>query len=98
MGAEAGNRWLAEAVGRSDTYDRRWEEMAASGHNVHGEADLVESLGPRSVLDAGCGTGRVAVELHRRGLEVVGVDLDDSMLDKAATKQPDLSWVHGDVA
>ena len=97
MGADAGNRWLAEARGRSDTYDRRWEEMAASGHNVHGEADLVESLGPRSVLDAGCGTGRVAIELARRGLDVVGVDLDASMLDKARRKEPDLPWILGDV-
>ena len=97
MGADAGNRWLAEAGGRSDTYDRRWEEMAASGHNVHGEADLVESLGPRSVVDAGCGTGRVAVELAGRGLDVVGVDLDASMLEKARTKEPDVPWVHGDV-
>lgn len=97
MGADAGNRWLAEARGRSDTYDRRWEEMAASGHNVHGEADLVESLGPRSVLDAGCGTGRVAIELARRGLDVVGVDLDASMLEKARSKEPDRPWILGDV-
>ncbi len=97
MGADAGNRWLAEARGRSETYDRRWEEMAASGHNVHGEADLVESLGPRSVLDAGCGTGRVAIELARRGRDVVGVDLDASMLEKARGKEPDLPWTLGDV-
>ncbi|MGI8809649.1 MAG: class I SAM-dependent methyltransferase [Acidimicrobiales bacterium] len=98
MGADAGNRWLTEATGRSDTYDRRWEELAASGRDVHGEADLVESLGPRSVLDAGCGTGRVAVELARRGLDVVGVDLDEAMLEKARTKQPDVPWVLGDLA
>ena len=98
MGADAGNRWLAEAGGRSETYDRRWEELAAAGQNVHGEADLVESLNPRSVLDAGCGTGRVAVELARRGIDVVGVDLDASMLEKARAKQPDVPWVVGDVA
>ncbi len=98
MGADAGNRWLAEAGGRSDSYDRRWQELAAAGQNVHGEADLVESLGPRSVLDAGCGTGRVAVELARRGLDVVGVDLDEAMLEKARTKQPDVPWVLGDLA
>ena len=98
MGADDGNRWLAEAGGRSETYDRRWEELAAAGQNVHGEADLVESLGPRSVLDAGCGTGRVAVELARRGIDVVGVDLDASMLEKARDKRPDVPWVVGDVA
>ena len=98
MEADAGNRWLTEAGGRSETYDRRWEEMAATGQNVHGEADLVERLGPRSVLDAGCGTGRVAVELARRGIDVVGVDLDASMLEKARAKQPDVPWIVGDVA
>ncbi len=92
------NRWLSEAQGRSATYDQRWEELAAAGHSVHGEADLVASLGPRSVLDAGCGTGRVAVELARRGLDVTGVDVDASMLDVARSKQPELPWILGDLA
>ena len=98
MAAEGTNRWLAEAGDRSQTYDQRWEELAAAGRNIHGEADLVESLGPRSVLDAGCGTGRVAVELARRGIEVIGVDVDAGMLDKARAKAPDLPWVLADLA
>jgi SAM-dependent methyltransferase len=92
------NRWLAEAGDRSRTYDRRWEELAAAGRNVHGEADLVESLQPESVLDAGCGTGRVAIELGRRGIEVVGVDVDAGMLEQARAKAPDLPWVLADLA
>ncbi len=72
--------------------------MASEGTNVHGEADLVESLRPRSVLDAGCGTGRVAVELARRGFEVVGIDVDTSMLDVARSKASHLTWLHGDLA
>jgi SAM-dependent methyltransferase len=98
MGTDPGNRWLAEAGGRSQTYDRRWEELAAAGQNVHGEADLIERLGPRTVLDAGCGTGRVAVELARRGLEVTGVDVDASMLAKARAKAPELTWLLADLA
>jgi SAM-dependent methyltransferase len=98
MAAEGTNRWLAEAGDRSQTYDQRWEELAAAGRNIHGEADLVESIGPRSVLDAGCGTGRVAVELARRGIEVIGVDVDAGMLDKARAKAPDLPWVLADLA
>ncbi len=97
MGGDGGNRWLAEAGGRSRTYDERWEQLAAEGKNVHGEADFVEGLRPTSVLDAGCGTGRVAIELARRGVEVVGVDLDQSMLDVARSKQPDLTWLRGDL-
>lgn len=71
--------------------------MAAAGEGIHGEADLVEALGPASVLDAGCGTGRVAVELARRGLDVVGVDLDPAMLDVARAKAPGPAWVQADL-
>jgi SAM-dependent methyltransferase len=62
------------------------------------EADLVEGLGPRSVLDAGCGTGRVAIELARRGIEVVGVDIDAGMLETARSNAPHLDWRMGDIA
>jgi SAM-dependent methyltransferase len=72
--------------------------MASAGQNVHGEADFVAGLGPASVLDAGCGTGRVAVELDRRGIGVVGVDLDPSMLAGARAKAPHLTWVAADLA
>jgi SAM-dependent methyltransferase len=62
------------------------------------EADFIEGLGARSVLDAGCGTGRVAVELARRGLDVVGVDVDPGMIARARAAAPDLPWVLGDIA
>jgi SAM-dependent methyltransferase len=55
-------------------------------------------LGPTSALDAGCGTGRVAIELDRRGVDVVGVDLDEEFLAAARTKAPRLPWVRGDLA
>jgi SAM-dependent methyltransferase len=71
--------------------------MAARGESVHGEADFVCRFEPSSVLDAGCGTGRVGIELARRGLDVVGVDLDDSMLTAARAKAPDLTWVTADL-
>ncbi|TCK22618.1 class I SAM-dependent methyltransferase [Pseudonocardia endophytica] len=76
-----------------DRYDQRWAAMEAAGHNPHGEADLVHGLGPRSVLDGGCGTGRVAIELARRGLAVVGVDPDADMIDAARAKATELAWV-----
>ena len=50
------------------------------------------SFAPRSVLDAGCGTGRVSIELARRGVEVVGVDLDPDLLDRAKRYAPELEW------
>jgi SAM-dependent methyltransferase len=93
------SRWsAATGVQRGAEYDARWAEMAARGESVHGEADCIAVYGPRSVLDAGCGTGRVAIELARRGLDVVGVDLDPAMLAQARAKAPAMRWVEGDLS
>src|SRR4051812_20582546 len=83
-----------------DRYDRQWEDLAAAGAEVHGEADLVAALvgAPGPVLDAGCGTGRVAIELARRGYATVGVDVDPALLERARAKAPDLEWSLGDLA
>jgi SAM-dependent methyltransferase len=94
----ASNRWMAGDTPRGEQYDRRFDELAASGMEMHGEADLVDHYGPASVLDAGCGTGRVAIELSRRGRSVVGVDMDARMLEAARRKAPDISWVEGDLS
>ena len=92
------NRWINADLARADAYDRRFQELAASSVDVHGEAAFVASYEPRSVLDAGCGTGRVAIELARRGVDVVGVDLDSAMLEVARHKAPDLVWVQADLS
>jgi SAM-dependent methyltransferase len=99
------SRWTERHdVQRGADYDSRWTAMADAGESVHGEADLVMSLlieyefgdSPR-VLDAGCGTGRVAIELAARGVDVAGVDLDSAMLDEARRKTPGQQWTHGDL-
>ncbi len=97
-----GSRWDSTPAPRGDDYDERWRRLAASGADVHGEANLVEAFATehdlaRSVLDAGCGTGRVAIELAARGFDVVGVDLDPGMLEHARAKSPHLEWVAGDL-
>ena len=97
-----GTRWQDTDAPRGDSYDQRWTQLAESGESIHGEADFVDGLlgqtDGRRILDAGCGTGRVAVELARRGHSVVGVDADLDMLATARTKAPDLSWIHADLA
>lgn len=94
-------RWQRTDAPRGDDYDARWRSLAASGQNVHGEADLIETLlhasGGTRVLDAGCGTGRVAIELARRGFSVTGVDADPSMLAAARAKAPELTWLAADL-
>lgn len=105
------SRWSDDpGVARGEQYDRRWAEMAAAGQSIHGEADLVCGLladgwwadgsevdRSPAVLDAGCGTGRVAIELADRGLDVHGVDLDPAMLDAARDKAPHLAWTEADL-
>ena len=85
-------------TGDGDAYQERFDKLAASGTDVHGEATFVAGLSPATVLDAGCGTGRVAIELARRGVEVVGADVDRSMLAAARKLAPDLTWVESDLA
>ena len=40
----------------------------------------------KSLVDAGCGTGRMTVELAREGARVVGVDISEGMLRVAAER------------
>ena len=82
-----------------DAYQARFDRLAGTGADVHGEASFVASLepAPATVLDAGCGTGRVAIELARRGLAVVGVDVDGSMLDRARRSAPGIEWIQHDL-
>ena len=95
---DASNRWLQERTVSGDAYDATYERRAAAGEDVHGEADFVQRFAPVSVLDAGCGTGRVARELARCGLDVVGVDIDPEMLDTARRKAPAVDWRLADLA
>ncbi len=92
-------RWVEwrRAIDIAD-YDARFERLAAAGNDVHGEADFITAMDPGTVLDAGCGTGRIAIELARRGIDVTGVDLDADMVAAAMAKAPGQSWRVDDLA
>jgi magnesium-protoporphyrin O-methyltransferase len=47
-------------------------------------------LSGRRVLDAGCGTGALAVELARRGAQVVAIDLSPQLTDVARLRAAEL--------
>ncbi|MDH3681951.1 MAG: class I SAM-dependent methyltransferase [Acidimicrobiia bacterium] len=81
-----------------DEYNTRWDRLEAEGASVHDEVELVCALGGERIIDAGCGTGRVAAELARRGKKVIGVDNDIDMLDLARARSSDVSWVLADLA
>jgi len=54
-----------------------------------------------SLLDAGCGTGRYAMELGRRGYIVDGIDMSPDLLDEArrsiGDRAPHVSFELGDI-
>jgi SAM-dependent methyltransferase len=97
---------MARANQWEDFYDRHapYYDRGAFTHHTDAEVDfLCEVLdlpaGAR-VLDVGCGTGRHAIELARRGYRVTGVDLSAGMLGqargKAAAAGVEVEWIHAD--
>ncbi len=56
---------------------------------------LPEDLTGRRILDAGCGTGALAVEAARRGADVVGIDVSPQLISIACERAP--RAVHGRV-
>lgn len=103
---EQRNPWLATRTRTGSEYDAPYAARAAAGMDIHGEAtfllqlfaEQLSPLAPLRVLDAGCGTGRIAIELARRGCQIVGVDLDEEMLKQARRKAPELAWQQGDLS
>ncbi len=51
----------------------------------------------QSILEVGCGTGRVTLQLAQKGAKIVGADLDDEMLKIARSKSADIRWEQGDM-
>ncbi len=49
------------------------------------------------VLELGCGTGRVTIPIARAGVDVVGLDNSDAMLDAAKRKVSRIEGGHGKV-
>lgn len=86
-----------------DSHADRYDENPFTAH-TEAEVDFFLSLFPLSkgatVLDVGCGTGRHAVELAKRGFRVTGVDFSPEMLrvarGKAAVEGVAVEFVEAD--
>lgn len=79
-------RWFSETEeGHSQEYAESLHQMALDGQDLEGEARLIDAIiAPGSrVLDAGCGQGRIAAALYRRGHDVIGVDIDPILVSEA---------------
>jgi len=72
-----------------DNYGEKYDKEIFTQGTL-GECDFIEkelnfdqSL---KILDVGCGTGRHAIELTKRGYQITGIDLSDAQLEKAKEK------------
>jgi SAM-dependent methyltransferase len=79
---------LSSVPSRGELYD--WEQTHVIGRSDQDLAfhrHLIEEARPRaSVLELGCGTGRVAIPMHDAGVDIVGVDIDAVMLAVARAR------------
>lgn len=67
----------------SDYYDLIYQDIAPDDLAFY--LELAESL-PGPVLELGCGTGRITLELAKAGHRVVGLDTSSAMLEKLQAK------------
>ncbi|MFD2092590.1 class I SAM-dependent methyltransferase [Blastococcus deserti] len=93
-------RLTQENPEHSVAYIQRFRDLADAGHDLVGEARLVDAMLPRGarVLDAGSGTGRVGGYLAAVGHAVVGVDGDPVLVAEARQQHPGARWLVGDLA
>ena len=93
-------RWEQTVTGdRWQVYADRFARHHADGTDLGGEARFVDAMAPRAadILDAGCGTGRVAAGLVAAGHRAVGVDKDGALLAIARDRYPGVRYVESDL-
>lgn len=73
-------------------YAYRFVRISERGEDVDGEARFVDALADRgsTILDAGCGVGRVAAALARAGHRAAGVDVDPILIANGREFYPGL--------
>ena len=93
-------RLTEENPEHSAAYIQRFRDLAEAGHDLVGEARLVDAMIPRGarVLDAGSGTGRIGGFLAAAGHRVVGVDGDPVLVTEAREQHRAARWLVGDLA
>jgi len=77
----------------SDVYDETREPLSEEA--LDRVAEIFRRDGIKRIIEAGVGTGRVAIPLQKRGFDIAGLDLSAGMLSKARSKGAD-NLVRGD--
>ena len=79
-------QWYEELF---DNYGMKYDNENFTQGTI-GECDFLEKEIQKNknakILDIGCGTGRHSIELSKRGYDITGVDLSNSLLKRAKEK------------
>jgi len=69
----------------ADKYDKEVYVQGTSGECDFIEQEIVHDKSLK-IIDIGCGTGRHAIELAKRGYQITGIDLSEAQLARAKGK------------
>ena len=72
--------------GIADTYDAWYGDNPQTDLAVGALVDLTERSGSSRLLELGIGSGRLALPLAARGIDVCGVDASDAMVEQLRVK------------
>lgn len=92
MGEQGSTRWFTERTPEQRRqYAQRFVAIAADGNDIDGEARLIDAMATpgSTILDAGCGAGRITHALDRRGHRVIGIDADPLLIEAGHEQHPD---------
>ena len=77
----------------ADLYDSKHEFVSQYGRSLLGELNLEAG---QSILDLGCGTGKLSGDLAAKGAKVTGVDSSPEMVERARKNHPELEFLVAD--
>ncbi|WP_336772607.1 class I SAM-dependent methyltransferase [Paenibacillus sp. MMO-58] len=75
------------------TYDTQLGFVSKLGKGI---LDWLDPQPGEHILDLGCGTGDLAVEIAGSGAKVTGMDQSEAMIVSARSKYPDINFIVGD--
>ncbi len=86
---EFGSHWFEEMADHMREAYLRYSFTKGTVQEVDHVIDVLSLKPGMRVLDVGCGPGRHAHELSRRGIRVHGIDISESFIEVAKNNAPD---------
>ena len=82
------DHWFEGLADHMGTAYLRYSFTKGTAKEIDSLVERLDLTGSERILDVGCGPGRHANELGRRGFDVVGVDISQTFLDIASVAAP----------